>query len=106
MTGRISSYCTYGNCCAVAPAPGGIYMFRKVTGDAAPTSRLLLTTAEFRAFVLGVKAGEFDDFLGDEALRAPVSLPRVAGGEVTPDGPCTAVTSDLRAHAPHRGEHA
>jgi hypothetical protein len=36
-------------------------MSRQVTGDAAPTARLRFTYAEFKAFVLGVKAGEFDD---------------------------------------------
>jgi hypothetical protein len=58
----ISSFCNWGECCSVTRAPGGVYVSRQVTGDGANTVRLRFTYAEFRAFVQGVKAGEFDEF--------------------------------------------
>lgn len=69
MTGRVSSACNFGNCCIVERAPGGVYMSRKVTGDGANTVRLFYTCAEFKAFVLGVKAGEFDDLTEEPAPK-------------------------------------
>jgi hypothetical protein len=74
-------------------------MSRRVTGDGAPTAKLLFTTAEFRAFVLGVKAGEFDDLADSEALRRSERVSDAATLPGTPDTPCSAVTSDLRARA-------
>lgn len=66
----ISSFCSWGNCVQVDLAPdGGVYVRRRVTGDGAMAGQLPFTRAEFRAFVLGVKAGEFDDLIGDEPVR-------------------------------------
>ena len=54
---RISSFCDYGSCVEVAGLDDGTVALRdsKVGG-----SPYLFTSAEWDAFVAGVKAGEFD----------------------------------------------
>jgi hypothetical protein len=58
----ISSFCNWGECVQVDPAPGGgVYVRRKVTGYGAMTTKpLLFSPAEWDAFIAGAKAGEFD----------------------------------------------
>jgi len=54
---RVSSYSGGANCVAVARLPGGGVAVRHSDDSASP---LRFTTAEWRAFVDGVKDGEFD----------------------------------------------
>jgi hypothetical protein len=57
----ISSFCNWGECVQVDPAPGGgVYVSRRHTGDGAGTVRLRFSAAEWDAFLTGAKAGEFD----------------------------------------------
>jgi hypothetical protein len=56
----ISSFCNWGECVQVDPAPGGgVYVSRRHTGDGAGTVRLRFSAAEWDAFLRGVAAGEF-----------------------------------------------
>ncbi len=51
-----------GECVEVAELPsGGVAVRNSTLGDASPVVHY--TRAELRAFVLGVKAGEFDDLI-------------------------------------------
>ncbi|GAA2688124.1 MULTISPECIES: DUF397 domain-containing protein [Actinosynnema] len=51
-----------GSCVEVAPLPdGGVAMRNSTLGDASPVVHY--TQAELKAFILGVKAGEFDDLV-------------------------------------------
>jgi uncharacterized protein DUF397 len=57
---RTSSFTDNGTCVEVADLPDGGRLVRDTKlGDASPV--LQYTAAEWRAFVAGVKAGEFDD---------------------------------------------
>jgi hypothetical protein len=53
----ISSFSGGGDCVAVAKSPSGDYMIRHSRGDVSP---IYFTHAEWRAFIAGVKVGEFD----------------------------------------------
>jgi hypothetical protein len=66
LTWRKSSYSTGdssgGECVELAPLPeGGVAVRDSKLGDQSPVVNF--TQAELRAFVLGVKAGEFDDLI-------------------------------------------
>ncbi len=51
-----------GECVEIAELPeGGVAVRNSTLGDASPVVHY--TRAELRAFVLGVKAGEFDDLI-------------------------------------------
>ncbi len=57
---RTSSYSNNGTCVEVASLPDGGRLVRDTKlGEASPVLRY--TSAEWRAFIAGVKAGEFDD---------------------------------------------
>jgi predicted secreted Zn-dependent protease len=57
---RTSSYSNNGTCVEVADLPDGGRLVRDTKlGVASPVLRY--TAAEWRAFIAGVKAGEFDD---------------------------------------------
>jgi hypothetical protein len=56
---RTSSFCSLGDCVEVGQRPGGPVVVRD-TKDAERGVSLEFTTEEWAAFVLGVKAGEFD----------------------------------------------
>jgi hypothetical protein len=54
----ISSFCSLGSCVEVGPTPGGGVLVRDSKNrDQQP---LMFDAEEWRAFVAGVKAGEFD----------------------------------------------
>jgi Domain of unknown function (DUF397) len=55
---RISSFCNVGNCVSVRIASAGDVMLKDTKAQAGPT--LAFTRDEWRAFVAGVKHGEFD----------------------------------------------
>lgn len=57
MTVRTSSFCAANGCVGVAPLEDGIAVVNTKDADATP---LRFTRDEWRAFVAGVKAGEFD----------------------------------------------
>jgi hypothetical protein len=66
LTWRKSSFSTGegsgGECVELAALPeGGVAMRNSTLGDASPV--VTYTQAELRAFLLGVKAGEFDDLV-------------------------------------------
>ncbi len=56
---RISSFCSLGDCVEVGQLPGGSVTVRD-TKDPERRAALTFTRDEWDAFVLGVKAGEFD----------------------------------------------
>jgi hypothetical protein len=57
---RTSSFTDNGTCVEVADLPDGGRLVRDTKlGEASPVLRY--TAAEWRAFIAGVKAGEFDD---------------------------------------------
>lgn len=56
MSPKISSFCNRGDCVQVEVVPGG---WVRVT-DTRQRAGVDFTTAEWEAFLLGVKAGEFD----------------------------------------------
>jgi Domain of unknown function (DUF397) len=57
---RTSSFTDNGTCVEVADLPDGGRLVRDTKlGEASPV--LQYTAAEWRAFIAGVKAGEFDD---------------------------------------------
>lgn len=56
---RISSFCNYGECVEVGAASDGMWIVRD-TKDVDRATSLTFTTDEWREFVRGVKAGEFD----------------------------------------------
>ena len=56
---RISSFCSLGDCVEVGQVPGGSVTVRD-TKDPERRTSLVFTRDEWHAFVLGVKAGEFD----------------------------------------------
>ncbi len=56
---KTSSFCNLGDCVEVGRAPDGSMIVRD-TKDASRTQSLMFTHDEWTAFVLGVKAGEFD----------------------------------------------
>jgi hypothetical protein len=57
---RTSSFCTLGNCVEVGlPPEGGVLVRDTKDVSRAPLS---FTEEEWKAFVAGVKAGEFDMF--------------------------------------------
>jgi hypothetical protein len=55
---KVSSFCSLGNCVEVGVAPDGGIAVRD--GKSPETLPLLFTTQEWRDFVAGVRAGEFD----------------------------------------------
>jgi hypothetical protein len=62
----ISSFCSGGDCVEVEQVEDAIV----VSSTAWPTRQVLLSLAEWDAFIAGVKNGEFDrDKLYPEALR-------------------------------------
>ena len=65
MIVRISSFCSGGNCVGVAIADGEVRVV-----DTKSSETLRFSSAEWAAFVAGVKAGEFDP----GASVSPVSL--------------------------------
>ncbi len=56
---RTSSFCSWGDCVEVGTGPDGSVVVRD-TKDADRGTALAFTRDEWAAFVLGVKAGEFD----------------------------------------------
>jgi hypothetical protein len=56
---RISSFCSHGDCVEVGQLPEGSVTVRD-TKDPDRRTELVFTRDEWAAFVLGVKAGEFD----------------------------------------------
>ena len=56
---KISSFCRIGDCVEVGQMPGGSVTVRD-TKDSDRRTALVFTHDEWDAFVLGVKAGEFD----------------------------------------------
>jgi hypothetical protein len=59
---RTSSFTDNGTCVEVADLPDGGRLVRDTKlGEASPVLRY--TAAEWRAFIDGVKAGEFDDLM-------------------------------------------
>jgi hypothetical protein len=67
MTGwRRSSYCTAGDCLDVSgdAATGLVYLRRIIAGNIVWDS-MVVERAEFTALAKGIKAGEFDDLIGD-----------------------------------------
>lgn len=54
----VSSFCSFGNCVEVGQTPDGAVVVRD-TKDRGQQA-LSFTDEEWRAFVAGVKAGEFD----------------------------------------------
>lgn len=56
---RISSFCSLGDCVEIGQVPGGSVTVRD-TKDPDRRTALVFTREEWAAFVLGVKAGEFD----------------------------------------------
>jgi hypothetical protein len=56
---KISSFCNWGNCVEVGQAPDGFVLVRD-TKDPQRLTSLSFSAAEWSAFVLGAKAGEFD----------------------------------------------
>ena len=54
---RRSSFCSAGNCVEVAPAGAGV----AVRDTKSSSGLLFYTRDEWRAFIDGAKAGEFDD---------------------------------------------
>ena len=59
---RVSSFCDRGDCVEVEFAPDGSVVVRSTgaPGEGASTPGLEFTRQEWTAFLLGVKAGEFD----------------------------------------------
>lgn len=55
---RISSYCSVGGCVAVGRSSDGAVLVRDT--KAPEQQPLVFDAEEWRAFVAGVKAGEFD----------------------------------------------
>lgn len=55
---RRSRYCTSGTCVEVALRPDGSVALRDGKNPAAP--EMVFSPAEWRAFLAGVKGGEFD----------------------------------------------
>jgi Domain of unknown function (DUF397) len=55
---RVSSFCAAGECIAVAKLPTGEIGMRDTKDRAGPVLRF--NAAEWRAFIAGVRAGEFD----------------------------------------------
>ncbi|MRH86193.1 DUF397 domain-containing protein [Nocardia sp. SYP-A9097] len=58
LTWRKSSYTNPETCVEVARTPGGVLVRNSNAPD---DGTLAFTRAEFRAWLLGCKAGEFDD---------------------------------------------
>lgn len=56
---QISSFCNLGDCVEVGYSTDGSVVVRD-TKDSARSAALTFTSDEWTAFVLGVKAGEFD----------------------------------------------
>jgi len=56
---RISSWCAAGDCVAVARLPTGDVLVTDTKDPLGP--QLRFDASEWRAFVAGVRAGEFDD---------------------------------------------
>ncbi len=56
---RISSFCSLGECVEVGQSPDGSVVVRDSKDPHRATS-LVYSTAEWTAFVAGVKNGEFD----------------------------------------------
>lgn len=56
---RTSSFCANSTCVQVAKSSEGFVVVRDSKSDDGPV--LMYTAQEFRDFVRGVKAGEFDD---------------------------------------------
>ena len=54
---RRASMCSGGECVEVATEDDGV----QLRNSADPASRLRISRGEWHAFVVGVKAGEFDD---------------------------------------------
>lgn len=54
---KTSSFCNFGDCVEVGRDQDGTFIVRDTK---MPTLQLRFTTAEWAAFVEGVKAGEFD----------------------------------------------
>lgn len=59
ITFRISSFCDAGGCVEVGQSSDGSVLVRD-SKDAERATSLRFTSAEWTAFVAGVKAGEFD----------------------------------------------
>ena len=69
---RRASICNGGECVEVASAGDGILLRHSTY----PDTEVTVSGAEWRAFVAGVKAGEFDDLAGATSqLRSGASRP-------------------------------
>lgn len=58
---RRSKFCTDSTCVEVAQISGEIHVRNSIY----PTLAVRCTADEFRAFIAGVKSGEFDDLVAD-----------------------------------------
>lgn len=59
---RRSSFCTDASCVEVSKSSGELHLRNSTHPDA---SAIRFSAEEFRDFVAGVKAGEFDDLVAD-----------------------------------------
>ena len=59
VTYKVSSFCNFGECVEVGQLQGGSVAVRD-TKDPERATALTFTRDEWDAFVMGVKAGEFD----------------------------------------------
>ena len=74
----------YGSCVEVAKLPGGEVAVRNSRDPYGPA--LVYTPAEVKAFLIGVKNGEFDDLYPAGNGPSTTALPSPRGGDPAPPG--------------------